>query len=380
MKAIRPLSAAVLGLWLAVGTVVPAMAWQLTPEATATERGLAAYSASRLRRAINQTAFHGVAVVGNAVHEDITRQALQCQDEQATPGCEYDIRYQVAGVRWNDDPAFMFSHGHGNQLGCVSGQSVRMVTQPACWARVFLAGERSAQRGVRHTGANSNLLVRSHFGDLQFLHAMAVADGVPPEQTRREVLAWMEFTWRTATGDADFSLQHLVVRLPIDGFAQRFSANQQWRIQDLFTLGDPSARRDDRLQRIALGSLLHVVQDSFAAGHVARAASVPDAVCDGRADWPAPGQIVEFHSYPHQDSRKHAQADEPGALLSHKVGSSPNVIDVTRTLANLWRERAPWAHVQPYLACIFALAPQARPSSPGSGFEVKPPDAIHWGG
>ena len=382
MSGHRVLRVAVLAACLAAGSAAPALAWKLTPEATATERALAAYSASRLQRAINKGAFQGVAVVGHAVHEDITRRALQCTDDGLdVPGCEYDIRYQVAGVRWNDDPAFKFLPGRGDYVGCTAGQTVRMVTQPLCWVRVFHHGESAAARGVRLTGANGNLLVRSHFGDLQFLHAMAVADGEAPEQTRRNVLAWAEFTWRTAIGEPGFGLEGVVSRLPIEGFAQRFRFNQGWRIQDLFALGDPTARRDDRLQRIALGSLLHVVQDSFAAGHVQRVAPMPGATCAGRADWPAPGSVVEFHSYPHQDARKHGRADQPDALATHLVGHHPNVIDVVRTLADLWHAGTPWDDARPYLECVFALAPDARPSSPGDGYRPDPPaDPAQGGG
>lgn len=378
----RALQAAMLGICLAVGTAAPAMAWKLTPEATTTERRLAAYSASRLQRAINSGAFWGVAVVGHPVHEDITRRALQCPADGAeTPGCEFDIRYQVAGVRWNDDPAFKFLPGRGGYAGCTAGQTVRLVTQPMCWGQVFRHGESAAGRGVRMTGANSNLLVRSHFGDLQFLHAMAIADGEAPEQTRRNVLAWAEFAWRTAIGEPRFDSQRMVASLPIDGFAQRFRFNQGWRIQDLFALGDPSARRDDRLQRIALGSLLHVVQDSFAAGHTQRAVPVPGSTCAGRTDWPAPGPIVEFHSYPHQDSRKHGRADQPDALAAHLMGAQPNVIDVVRTLAELWRARTAWDDARPYLECVFMLTPDARPASPGDDYRPGAfPDPALWSG
>ena len=84
----RALRAAMMSIGLAVGAAGPALAGKLTPEATAAERGLAAYSASRLQRAINAGAFHGVAMVGHPVHEEITRRALQCPADGAlTPGC-----------------------------------------------------------------------------------------------------------------------------------------------------------------------------------------------------------------------------------------------------------------------------------------------------
>jgi hypothetical protein len=367
---------------LTVGAAAPAHAWQLAPEATATERGMAA-SAGQLQRAINRGAFQGVAVVGNPVHEEITRRALRCptiesSDVRWSPGCEIDIRYQEAGVRWNDDPAFKFLPGRGEYLGCRAGHTVRLVTQPVCWARVFKHGESAAARGERLTGRNSNLLARSHFGDLQFLHAMAATDGEAPEQTRRNVMAWLEFTWRASMGDDGFGSQRMVSRLPIDGFAERFRYNQDWRIQDLFALGNPGARDADSIRKIAFGSLIHVVEDSFAAGHVDRVPPKPGASCAG---WRAPGEIREFHSYPRQDSHKHGLADELAALRTHESTTSPNVIDVVSTLGILWRSQVPWDEARRYLECVFALAPDARPSSPGDSYQHdEPMSPSRWGG
>lgn len=373
--------AAVLFIGLATGFVGPATAWKLMPEATAAERGLAAVRASWLRNLVNKGAFKAVAVVGDPVHEGITERALKCPqpgEGDVFPGCKFDIRYELAGVRWNDDPAILFKPEYGRHFGCKPGETVRMVTQPVCWVNVFLGGEAAARGGKRFDGTNSNLLLRSHFGDLQFLHAMAAADGEAPTQTRAKVLAWLEFTWRTAIGEKGFDAQRVVAKLPISGFSQRFKSNRGWRIQDLFALGNEMARSPDAVQSIAFGSLMHVVQDSFAAGHVDRAVPQAGSFCANRMGWPAPGPIVEFHSYPHQDSSKHGHDDAPAALEAH-IAMAPNVIDVMRTLNDLWRAGAPWDEVLLYLDCVFALAPDARPSSPGKAYFM-PGDNVQWGG
>lgn len=379
IQLMRRFAAVLFAVALALGAAVSAMAWQLAPEATATERGMAALN-GRLQKVLNRGVFQGISVVGDPVHEDITRRALRCpasesRDSRWPPGCEIDIRYQEAGVRWNDDPAFKFLPGRGEYLGCTPGKTVRLVTQPVCWASVFKHGERAASRRVRLTGRNGNLLVRSHFGDLQFLHAMAVAEGEAAEVTRRNIMAWLEFTWRTSTGEAGFGSQRVVARLPIDGFAERFRHNQGWRIQDLFALDNPGVRDAGAIQKIAFGSLIHVVEDSFAAGHVDRAAPPPGATCAG---WRATGEIREFHSYPRQDSHRHGLADKLGALQQHEGSANPNVIDVVSTLGILWRAAAPWDEARTYLDCVFRLAPDARPSSPGERFT--PTDQVQWGG
>ena len=368
-----------LGVWAAP----PALAWKLKPEATAMERGLAASSA-RVNAIINGIALTGLTVVGSPVHEDITRRALQCPIDNGwpeLPRCEGEIQYQLDGVRWNDDPAFQFRPGRGERLGCTPGKTVRLVTQPTCWPRVFHHGESMASPNVSLSGRNSNLLARSHFGDLQFLHAMAIADGESADVTRRKVLAWLEFTWRTAMGDPRFGSQHLLYRLPIDGFAEHFRFNQGWRIQDLFALGSPSARTVENIQKIALGSLLHVVEDSFAAGHVERMAPIIGTTCPGRVALPAPGQIVEFHSYTHQNSLEHGRADKQSALDDHVKQTSPNVIDVVHAVGQMWRDHISWDEARPYLECVFALAPNPRSSSPGRDFQIdKRETSIGWKG
>ena len=380
----RATQSVVLGMALAAGVTPPALAWKLMPQATSTERGLTAADASFVQAKIIAAAGGGVAVMGEAVHERITRDALQCPNTEArnkrwSPGCEIDIRDQLVGVQWNDDPAFKFLPGRGVYRGCKAGWTVRMNTQPVCWGRVFSHGEKAAARGVLLTGRNGNLLVRTHFGDLQFLHAMAVSDGEVPQDTQRNVMAWMEFTWRTAIGDQGFNSQRVVSRLPIEGFAERFKYNRGWRIQDLFALDNPGVREPESIQKIALGSLLHVVEDSFAAGHVDRATPTPGATCAGTG-WPAPGQIREFHSYPKQDSHKHGGADKMAALERHLASTNPNVVDVVGALGILWRSRVPWSEARPYLECVFTLAPDARPSSPGDDYRPDPADPVEWGG
>lgn len=56
------------------------------------------------------------------------------------------------------------------------------------------------------------LLQRFHFGDLQFLHAVASRDGETAGQTQQSVMMWEEFTWKVAIGTyvLDTKLQHVI--------------------------------------------------------------------------------------------------------------------------------------------------------------------------
>ena len=343
--------------------------WKLSPEATEIEKKLINRSQPWYEKILSDMALKGVHVVGASVHEEITNRTLGCDGDQyfcASPTLDPDNAYFIAGVRWNDDPPFLFSSGQGNFSGCKPGQTVRLVTQPQCWGNTFKDGEKRAGDGAILTGANANLLVRSHFGDMQFLHGMASKEQETPQETRAKILAWSELTWRLAR--EEYELDVKVWQLPISGFDTLFANNKEWRIQDLFALGNPYVRNKAAMSRLAFGSLLHMVQDSFAEGHVERRSPVVGRACSENANWQAPGLIMEFHSYSRQDSHEHGSADSRDALGSHLTADRPNVVDVGRVLHSLYKQRAPWDEAQKYLGCVFALDTNARPASSGDRF------------
>lgn len=354
-----------------IGLLLPATvcAWQLSPQGSFIERKLASRSQSWLERQLSNWTMRGIGIVGHTVHEEITNRMLGCEGEPdacGDPEYDADHAYHLAGVRWNDDPPFRFGAGHGRFDGCNTTQTVRLVTQPQCWANTFRDGKARAERGIALDGSNATLLVRSHFGDLQFLHAMASADGEDPETTQARILAWSEFAWRTSLGE--YSLEQRVVDLDIPGFAELFKHNREWRIQDLFALGNPHIRAPEKMSRVAFGSLLHLVQDSFAPGHAERRTPIHDQRCTEYGSESQPGRILEFHSYTHQDSGKHGEGDAHGSFSAHWTADKPNVIDVGRVLQRLNKDKAPWESVKPYLECVFALDEQARKASAGEGY------------
>ena len=158
-------------------------------------------------------------------------------------------------------------------------------------------GKKRAQRGEALNAKSASLLVRSHFGDMQFLHAMGAVDGEAPDVTQRRVLMWAEFTWKVATlrirGDA------IVAKQEVAGIPEVFGTNG-WSVQDLFALGNPNIRKPAYLAAVAFGCLLHTVQDSFSKAHVSRRQPTYQGTCPGPANAHlAPGLIEEFHSYSH---------------------------------------------------------------------------------
>jgi hypothetical protein len=137
-----------------------------------------------------------------------------------------------------------------------------------------------------------------------------------------------------------------------------------WTVSDIYVLGAKNSL-NKRLADIAFGSIVHTVQDSFAAGHAER--KVPDLneYCSDSLHVPKPGSIVEFHAYGQQDGHKHDLRDSRTAM-TEAARSRSNAIDATRQLFSYWNDNAKWKDVQAYFQCVFALSADSRPSSAGA--------------
>ncbi len=344
-------------------------AFKLTPEGSFIERKLASRDQNFWEKFLSDIALRGIHKIGESVHEEITNRVLGCEGDAdicGAPEYDPDNAYILAGVRWNDDPPFRFKKNQGNFSGCEPEKTIRLVTFPRCWANVYKHGEKKAKKGKKLNADNATLLVRSHFGDLQFLHAMASSDGENATDVQARILTWSEFTWRTALGE--FHLSMLVKDVPVVGIADFFGSSG-WSIQDLFALGNPLVRKPENLSELAFGSLLHMVEDSFADGHVDRAMPDESVKCLGTANnHSMPGKIREFHSYVNQDSARHADGDTRSAFSANWSGPRPNVVDVGRTLYDYYVRRVSWDEVKPYIQCIFTLESDARFSSAGERF------------
>jgi hypothetical protein len=342
---------------------------KLTPEGSFIERKLASRSQSYWEKFLAGMALKGIHKIGEPVHEEITNRILGCVGDADICGApDYDPKnaYVLAGVRWNDDPPFRFEKNYGNFSGCEAGATVRLVTFPQCWANVFKNGEKRAGRGDSFNSENASLLVRSHFGDLQFLHAMASKDGETTVEIRERILMWAEFTWRIALGEVKLSTY--VKDVPVAGINKLFLRNG-WSVQDLFALGNPHVRKPEYMSEVAFGSLLHMVQDSFADGHVQRASADSSNSCLGiSGEIKMPGKIIEFHSYVNQNPEKHGGDDERNAFSKHWSSSTPNVVDIGSELNRYFVRRATWEEVKPYVECIFALDTEVKKSSSGEKY------------
>jgi hypothetical protein len=129
-------------------------------------------------------------------------------------------------------------------------------------------------------------------------------------------------------------------------------------IRQLFTQG--IGQTDDAFVKdMAFGSLLHMIQDSFAKGHVQREAPKP-----GGLVW---GRIVEFHSYTHQDHSAHSKADEQDAYERYDI--KPYVDEAVRQVVQA--RGSDWAGMKRVVESVFDIVDPARTAGPGDAFKYK---------
>ncbi len=339
----------------------------LSPRGTKVEQHVAKENAAFWQRTVLLLGREGVLHFAEPVHEEITARMYDCDDgcDDADVAAEYAGAYLIAGVRWNDDPPFRMLEDEAQHTSCKTSETIRFTTQPRCWYQLFTAAKKSAATGdVPSAASHAPLLARSHFGDLQFFHSMASQDGETAAETRRRVMIWMEFTWRV--GNGEYSLDTKLSEVEIDGFNEFFGTSG-WTVQDLFTSGNPALRR--HITDVAFGSLIHSTEDSFAEGHVQREDTSPGN-CASATQFAAPPRIIEFHSYSHQDEKKHKDRDSREAFLE-QLSKPVNAVTVGKPLVDYYEHGASWETVRPYLECVFTVVDPTTEATPGKEFETE---------
>jgi hypothetical protein len=287
-----------------------------------------------------------VFAIGDPVHETLTLKALVDggMAKQAATRKDLDVAQFIRGVFWNDDPcAQLFAENEFNPLKPSYG---------VVWYVDFLRAQKAMSQGKDFQNLTCPLLGRSHFGDLQFLHGMADQNGVKATETVDRILVWANISYRIAIGEIDASRP-----LEAEATAKRL----------LPSIADQSAMRLMRAKTVAetraraLGSLLHMIQDSYAHGHVTRASS----------DGMHAGAITQFLAYVGQDPSKHAHDDSwrDGSSDLQRTLNIPGARDAlaaSTQIVRLYKARATWAKVEQYLrgGPLFVM-PDAQASGPG---------------
>lgn len=345
---------------------MPASAYKLATKASAEERQLAGITNSYWTATLSYIAARGMPLLTEPVHEELTNRIYGCNgDVCAGSEATQAPAAVLSGVRWNDDPPFRMTPQQARGMGCKTASTIRFETQPNCWVNLFRDAERRAAQGAKY-GPGDAMLYRTHFGDLQFLHAMAAINGEPARVTKQRMMDWFEFAWRSSQGEytLDTRLKSITSNQTI---AESFGSSD-WRLLDLYTQGASGGLRG-RISDVAFGSLLHALQDSYSAGHAAREESSGNARCvAGGISVEAPGAILAFHSYSLQNHEAHGAADSRDSFM-RDFQQPGNVVDVGRALVRARVQRLSWEVVRPMFDCLLTLERPDTPAGPGVGFE-----------
>jgi hypothetical protein len=197
---------------------------------------------------------------------------------------------------------------------------------------------------------------------------MASWDGEKMGDTKARILMWAELAYRTATGE--ISQGTPVSRVAVEGVPRLFGT-KGYSVENLLTRGVPEYRSN--VDKVALGSLMHLIEDSFAKGHVTREEPTGES-CPAYSRIKKAGRVLVFHSFSQQDPDKHGAADSRDAFEVHFISQSPNLVDLGRALRAMYNEKRSWAEVRSFLdQCVFEVSEDDldRPAGPGEDFRKK---------
>lgn len=200
-----------------------------------------------------------------------------------------------------------------------------------------------------HPGEYAGILCHSHYGRLQFFHAMRPAD-VSDEQTRQLIDEWTSYAFRVATGrippDSYFcdSVPESPLRSALvpPGFPYcRGRSAQPWTVRSFFAFrcGNPFSSRtcsvlpeDGYVSYAATGALIHLIQDSFSQSHTARGGDFPTGPYSARV---VCAPVTNFYSYVAEQRAVHKYADKAPAF-DEACNSSMTVDPITAVARLLW--------------------------------------------
>lgn len=245
-------------------------------------------------------------------------------------------------VRWPDDPTRQIS---ATGLGKI-------------------AVNLGAERCKKHVGPGKpfgGLMCNSHYGALQFLHAMRPVAGEAPSETRAKILGWTRAAFSIATGQGvDATTGYCAYfRSQSPALAEAFAppgfpycddrteggkSYKAWRVHTLFTLecrnpvastkcseltGDAAAAL---ARKRAAGALLHLIQDSFSQSHTARGGAFPAGPYSARV---VCLPVREYYDYA-QNSGVHPAADKAPTFDLAGCADGPVADPITASAQMLW--------------------------------------------
>ena len=289
-----------------------------------------------------------------AVHERITSFSEDCAKIEPAPircslprtksefnGKDWKLGAYTRAVRWPDDPT-----RQGNVRGIIKFG--------------INAGLGRCADYLKPGKPFAGLMCNSHYGKLQFMHAMSSSDTETFEATRNLILAWSKFTFGVASGripaDAPFCatvraegspLAEVLAPEDFPFCEERVTARgtyPAWKIRTLFVLscrnpfssttcseatGKPA---DELARRNATGALLHLIQDSYSRSHTGRAHDDARGPYSSNIDC---RPVRKFYLYS-LNKRNHGAADGT-PVFSPDCGDKSGILDPITASARMLR-------------------------------------------
>ncbi|KAI9768159.1 MAG: hypothetical protein M1840_004989 [Geoglossum simile] len=202
--------------------------------------------------------------------------------------------------------------------------------------------------------------------------------GETPPETFSKVLMWAEITYRLSTGQGLTGSESIrSVAIGRDGpkigafFTKSSRPTISQSLKDLLAPDEKFKGLD--LSRRALGSLLHLVQDSFAKGHTQRKLLNPgDRLDPGKDDfkpgtWAKLGEIQNYHTYKMEGEQAahHAEYDKFDVTKDWAgLWGAKDAIAQSIKAVNFWVEKRRWEDgVEDWAKECFKYAADATPSN-----------------
>jgi hypothetical protein len=298
---------------------------------------------------------------------------------------KFDRKEMEKAVRHPDDPVGELSFG--NLFGL------------ARWLWNMAVSECEGKNKNISTG----LRCSTHYGDFQFMHSMSSVENTSPNVTKQKIVAWASYLLqimenRTLSDGTEFIAQNYCSywdnekskRNPIanamipdgtTGFPCILDNGEPWSIATMFAFKcsntivncdvDLSSRN---IKQKALGSLFHLIQDSYSQGHVRRGKCC-EGVLEEQLSIYNCEPIRQFNVYSNQNKARHKASDKAPVAGQTCIEASevhgPIVAgaQIFWILRNQELDFKTISQITSYVdSNIFGLSDDATTSSKGSGF------------
>ncbi|MBI6856173.1 hypothetical protein YA0002_25775, partial [Pseudomonas cichorii] len=269
------------------------------------------------------------------------------------------LRDLVLGSEWNDDPDSLLRQNIVRSL-----QWNALFKDAQLQAQCKVDGTQPQCKGVK-IADTPMMMYRSHFGDFQFIHAMASDQSETAADTKAKMMKWAEFTYTLSISSNKLG-KEIIDGPTVSAFSDISSIlkRQGWTVGALFDpvpggewqssyfpgkvgsykpSGKPRAQvtysvpgEATSIKHIALGSLLHMVQDSYSDAHTERVLGCNPLSRERK-------EIISFRNYVNQIADDHAHADIHPKWLENGELQKYNPVWASAKLIQFSFNKTPWA-------------------------------------